>query len=442
MRHNIRSRLLFWSILSISTMFILTLFIVFIHVSIIDQYKEINGNMLLEYNLVEYSRKFTEDYYLYTKSPNQREYKEKYEKSRSALENTLFQLDKTITNRESRIAYRGTKNIINNLIDQCESGIKETRKGALSNIKLNYQVPERLHRYIKENISDLISKENSYLNGVLEKLETTRSISFIAGIILHWAITVFFIAMAVIYSRKLIDPLTKLAHVASNISSGNIDYEVDKDLLQRKDETGELSRAFNSMVENLRDNINELKATNEKIKEAQLKAEEASEAKSTFLANMSHEIRTPLNAILGFTDLLKGTDLDMLQREYIETVHGSGEALLALINDILDISKIEADSIVLESIVFDFYYLIESILKMVRSKIQGRSIELIYNIQEDMPTSFKGDPTRIRQILINLIGNALKFTEQGDITIDISLDKEDQGSSPIALFSLQSKTLV
>jgi two-component system sensor histidine kinase/response regulator len=183
------------------------------------------------------------------------------------------------------------------------------------------------------------------------------------------------------------------------------------------------------MVENLRDNINELKATNEKIKEAQLKAEEASEAKSTFLANMSHEIRTPLNAILGFTDLLKGTDLDMLQREYIETVHGSGEALLALINDILDISKIEANSIVLESIVFDFYYLIESILKMVRSKIQGRPIELIYNIQEDMPTSFKGDPTRIRQILINFIGNALKFTERGDIIIDISLDKENRGSS-------------
>lgn len=430
MGRTIKSRLLFWSIFFIISMAMVTLFVVIMQNRIIDRYEEMNNNMLLEYNLVEYSRKLTEDYYWYSKSLDQIERKSKYESTRSALEETLLQLDVTITDRESRVAYRGIKNIIINLIEECESGIQDARRGTLSNTKTHTLVTERLHRYIKENISDLISKENNYLIAELRKLETTRRISSFSGLILHWGITIILIIMAIIYSRKITDPLTKIARVASSISSGNFSDEVDKDLLERKDETGKLSRAFNTMVENLRDNINELKEKNEKLKDAQMKAEEASTTKSTFLANMSHEIRTPLNAILGFTDILKETELEVLQREYIETVHTSGETLLALINDILDISKIEAGSMVFESIDFDLYYLIESILKMIRSKVQGRSIEVMYNIQDDMQSSFKGDPTRIRQILINLIGNALKFTEHGEIIIDVKLDKEDHGYSP------------
>ncbi len=158
--------------------------------------------------------------------------------------------------------------------------------------------------------------------------------------------------------------------------------------------------------------------------EAKKQAESASQAKSEFLANMSHEIRTPMNAIIGFTELLQGTDLSAVQREYIDTAQDAANALLSLINDILDISKIEQGKVELECIAFDLVSIIEGILKMVRSKMEGRPVDILYRL-EKVPRYFKGDPTRIRQILINLIGNAIKFTAQGEIFLRIGLDAGD-----------------
>ncbi len=148
-------------------------------------------------------------------------------------------------------------------------------------------------------------------------------------------------------------------------------------------------------------------------------AKQASQSKSQFLANMSHEIRTPMNGVLGMAELLLGTDLNERQRRFIESLYRSGEALLDIINDILDFSKIEAGKLELETIDFDLRTLVEDLIELLAPRAHQKRIELAYKLTPGLPATVRGDPTRLRQILINIVGNAIKFTERGEVVLTV-----------------------
>ena len=243
------------------------------------------------------------------------------------------------------------------------------------------------------------------------------------------------IALSVNVSRTTA-PVRELLTGTKKLGEGDLGHRVD---VTSQDELGELTSSFNIMAENLQkitasrneleNEIKERLVVEDKLKEAKEAAEAASKAKSQFLANMSHEIRTPMNVIMGMTDIVYSSGLNEEQKEYLGMVRDSAASLLTIINDILDFSKIEAGRLELESEDFNLYGKVEQTTASFALQAQQKGLELILFIQPDVPQTVRGDPARLRQILVNLLGNAFKFTDEGEIIL--SLSKEQAGSGEI-----------
>lgn len=188
------------------------------------------------------------------------------------------------------------------------------------------------------------------------------------------------------------------------------------------------SASLERLNDDLKDEINHGKKIEVELKAAKENAEKMSQAKGEFLANMSHEIRTPMNGVIGTLQLLEDTNLNSEQKQFVVIANKSADALLAILNDILDLSKIEAGKLNFENITFDFNQIIKDIVTLYSLKSEQQGVLLVQKIDESLPASLVGDPTRLRQVIVNLVSNALKFTDQGEVKINVEVVKFDTAS--------------
>ncbi|MBF0357639.1 MAG: response regulator [Magnetococcales bacterium] len=348
---------------------------------------------------------------LYSKSNLKREISSLIAATRKAIELDNEISDDDVSEKDELKAIMDLQSKVNVFVENVEVLVMQHSKNMDPKLALHYfeQEIEPLSREIQIISKEILIEAKDEIQRLAQIIRSDHYNLFLFSGFSTIIFVIVSIVLGSFLSISIARPIERLKKGVLNVTEGNLNVSL---LQEAEDELGDLTSHFNSMAKKLHLSI-------KKLEEANRSAESANRAKSTFLATMSHEIRTPMNGILGMADLLADEDLSEKSRHHVALIQESGRSLLHIINDILDFSKIEAGRISLEQIDFDLHQLLNEVGRFFQPLANKKRIGFQLQIQSNVPMAIRGDPTRLRQILVNFISNAVKFTHEGKVKVSV-----------------------